>query len=309
MTAQQMSVGRSAARDFDVAFRLLTGRDTSGRAQDSLTASGGTTKRISRAKARAIGQRLTDNDRQVLELLSTVHVATGGQIRRLVWGEGSTPSRSARRQLAKLTALRVVARLPHRPGGVRTGHDGYVYLLDVVGQHLTSERIPRRPRQPSVIFIEHMVAVTECYVTLKLLDAGDELDLIHFESEPRCWREYPGPSGARKTLRPDAFAITGVGEWEYRWFLEIDRGTEFPSRLRSKLDNFIIYWQSGKEQAYAPIFPRVLFVAVDDRRREQIVNLLTELAAEHWPLFQVTTAEQFAQTMVAGRDGLSEVES
>jgi len=126
------------------------------------------------------------------------------------------------------------------------------------------------------------------------------VELIHFETEPWCWRRYFGPGGTPKVLRPDAFVIIASGDWEDRWYLEVDRDMEAPSRIRTKSLNYISYWQSGKEQAYAEIFPRVLFVAPGDARLNQIVSALSELSAEHWQLFQVTTSERFADVIEAG---------
>lgn len=307
MSARQMSGARSGVRDFDRAYNLFTASKRSRSAHDSLTTRGDATKRISGAKARAIGERLTNNDRQVLDVLRTVQLATGGQLRQLVWGEGESAARSARRQLAKLTSLRVVARLSYRPGGVRTGHDGFVYILDVVGQQVVSPgRSPRRPRCPSPIFIEHTVAVTNCYLILKQLEAQGQIELVHFDAEPYCWRQYFGRGGTSMTLRPDAFTITGAGDWEDRWFLEVDRGTEYPSRIRAKAQQYISYWQSGREQAQSDVFPKVLFVAPDPLRVHQLVKTLSSLETGHWRLFQVTTAEQFADTIRAGA-GESEV--
>lgn len=301
MSEHTVSAPRSASRDFDRAYDLLTGNKSGHNAHDSLSTTSGTTKRISGAKARAIGERLTGNDRQVLDVLNSVHLATGQQIRQHIWGEGSSAARSARRQLAKLTALRVVSRIDRRPGGVRSGQGGYAYLLDVVGQYLTetpSRR--RRPRQPGLAFVDHMSAVAGCYVTVHQLHRCQQLELIHFEGEPGCWREFYGPGGAPRILKPDAFVITASGEWEDRWLLEVDRGTESPSRIRAKADAYVSYWRSGREQADGGVFPKVLFVAPDERRVDQLVRTLSALPADHWRLFQVTTEERFAETLVAG---------
>lgn len=309
MTSRQKAERMSAALKFDAAYYLLTAGQKPNSAHDSLTTRGDATKRISRAKAQEIGRHLGTRDRQTIETLATIQLATGAQLRRLVWGEDSSAARSARRQLARLVELRVLARLSHRPGGVRTGHDGYVYRLDVVGQQLTTEATPRRPREPSMAFIDHSIAVTECYLALRMLDAASRLELIGFEAEPWCWRSYFGPGGAPQTLRPDAFVITASGEWEDRWYLEVDRSTESPGRIRDKADNYIRYWQSGKEQANADVFPKVLFVVPDERRLNQLVGVLSQLPAEHWKLFQVTTTAAFAETMESGAGKTVEADS
>ena len=39
------------------------------------------------------------------------------------------------------------------------------------------------------------------------------------------WREFPG-LGGRRWLRPDMFLALGVGAYELRWFIEVDRASE-----------------------------------------------------------------------------------
>jgi hypothetical protein len=158
-------------------------------------------------------------------------------------------------------------------------------------------------------FVDHSIAVTECYLALRMLDAAGKLELIHFETEPWCWRSYFGPGGAPQTLRPDAFVITASGEWEDRWYLEVDRSTESRGRIREKANNYIRYWQSGKEQVSAEVFPKVLFVVPDERRLGQLVSVLSELPAEHWKVFQVTTTPGFIETLESGAGETAEADS
>lgn len=305
MRSKQVSVRRSSPRECPEAFNLLKAGAVRDYAGDSVPLTVGTTKRISAHKARAIGELLTNHDRAVVELLDTVPMATGRQIRSLLWGTGPSAARSARRQLAKLTMLRVVARHERRIGGVRSGSDGYVYSLDVVGQHLTNRYgRARRPGTHGLPFTAHSVGVTECYIALRHLDSQGLVELVHFEAEPVCWRDFAGPGGQRLVLKPDAFVITAAGDWEDRWFLEVDLDTEQPHRLRRKAETYLRYWQSGREQADSTVFPRVLWIAPDTRRAAQIVRTISN--GQHPDMFLVTTTQQFAETIRAGA-GDSEV--
>jgi len=93
--------------------------------------------RISSERLERLAGELSDRDRQVVELLATLHLASGRQLLRVLWPEASeSAARAARRELARLTRQRVVARLERRVGGLGRGSDAYTYALDVGGQRL-----------------------------------------------------------------------------------------------------------------------------------------------------------------------------
>jgi hypothetical protein len=304
----------SALRGSESGNHLTRGHGASDFVQDSLSRAGNQKgmrgSYITPNKAAAIIESLSDRDCQVVELLATVQLASGAQIRRLVWGESSPTARQARRQMGNLSGLRVIARHDQRVGGVRSGGEGYSYSLDVVGQQMTGiTGNRRRPRPLGLPFMAHALAVTDCYLVLQEMDARRDIELVHFETEPQCWRDFSGPGGARLTLKPDAFAITAQGDFEDRWYLEIDRSTESPARLLRKAQAYIDYYRSGHEQASNDIFPRVLWVVPDENRLTQLVRTFEKLPAEYWKLFQVTTTDQFAATITAGAGEASEAES
>jgi hypothetical protein len=251
--------------------------------------------RVTAGRARRIAHDLTAIDRAVIESLSIIHLATGQQLRRLHWPDTPTGQRSARHHLAKLTSLRVLARLERRIGGVRAGSDGYVYALDVVGQRIAETEGPRRYRRPwtpGLPYLAHALAVSECYVRLKTAEAAGHLDVLFFESEPACWRRYPGPHGRSLTLKPDAFVITTTHGSELRHFLEVDRGTEHAPVITRKGQAYIDYWCSGQEQQASGVFPSVLFVVPDSARLAAVSEALGRLDADAWRLFQVCTAAE-----------------
>jgi hypothetical protein len=256
---------------------------------------------------RAVSNQLTDRQLQIIDILEHVHLGTGRQLQTLLWGEGRSAARQARRDLQVLTDLGVLTRLERRPYGVRGGTLGFVYALDVVGQAIVGVPARRRkPRLPGMAFAAHAVAVTDCYVKLKKLEAATQIEFIEFASEPGCWRGFAGPGGYQRVLKPDAFVITASGEWEDRWLIEVDRGTESPSRLRTKLATHISYYQSGREQADTDVFPKILWIVPDDARRTVLIDLLASLAPEHWKLFAVCTDDQFNEVIIAGAGDLAD---
>ncbi|MDQ1438341.1 MAG: hypothetical protein QOK43_1970 [Acidimicrobiaceae bacterium] len=290
------------------AQRLLSLGNGGDNANDCLTRSVVATARVTAAGARRIAQDLGPLDLAVLESLSIIQIATGHQLRRLHWPDTDTGKRLARHHLAKLTKLRILARLERRVGGVRAGSEGYVYALDVVGQRVVAiqqQRRVRRPWTPGASHLAHALAVTDCYVTLKEAEAKQQLELVTFDGEPQCWRRYPGPGGRPADLKPDAFVITTAHGWELRHFIEVDRATEHPARITAKAQRYINYFRSGYEQHTSEVFPKVLWVAPDERRTTGLVDALARIDAESWALFQVTDVGHFVTAVLALSDGES----
>ncbi len=256
---------------------------------------------VTTLRTQSISQQLTDQDRLLLDVLHTVHLATGQQLQRLIWGDGPSDARSARRQLRGLTDIRILARLERRPLGVRGGSLGYVYALDVVGQAITGvPRRRRRPRLPGMAFLDHAVAVTDCYLKLRQLESTGRIELVHFQAEPRCWRSFVGPGGYQRLLKPDSHLITGCGDYLDHWFLEIDRATESKARLHTKIQAYTSFWQSGREQADTDVFPKVLWIVPDDKRLAQLAQVIQELPDDERRLHQICTDDNFTTAIVLG---------
>lgn len=245
-------------------------------------------RRLSQQALRELAASLSADDRAILASLGRVGVATGAQLRRLHFAERPSAARQARRSLQRLSDQRLLCRLQRRIGGVRAGSDGYVYALDVAGLRLSGQARARRPRTPGIAFLAHALAVSELYVGLVERGRSGRSELLEFVAEPACWRRYAGPSGASLLLKPDAYLRLGVGAFEDRWFVEVDRGSEGPSTLAHKARAYTSYWQSGREQ---PVFPKVLFVVPDEARKAVMVDVLAALPSETWPLFGVGLSE------------------
>lgn len=261
-------------------------------------------RRISSRRLAEVAAALTPTDRAVLDSLRRVRLATGEQLTRLHFADRSSAARQARRRLARLVERRLVARLDRRIGGVRAGSSGFVYALDVAGQRLldaeTPPRWPRRPWTPGLPFLAHSLAVTDLYVGLVDAERSGLVDVLDFTTEPACWRSFTDPLGGAAVVKPDAFVCLGVGEFEDRWFIEVDRATEAPSTLARKADVYTAYWQSGGEQASHGVFPRVLWVVPDEARKTVVVDVLARQPAEAWALFQVVTTDAAVRVLTGG---------
>lgn len=252
-------------------------------------------RRITPGRLASLAARLGDRDRQIIETLKLVRVATARQLQRLWFTDASPRSnaRMAQRTLKQLAALRVVTRLDRTPGGTGGGSAGHVYALDVAGLRLTgpvNTKVVRRPWPVSRLFLDHALEITEWYVRLVEEERAGGLNVLEYRAEPR--RLYPTGLGGQTWLKPDAFVRLGNNEWEEHWFVEVDRDTEHVPALRRKLDQYVAYWRTGIEQARNEVFPQVLWIVPNVRRYDELIDEFGRLPETVWPLFKVALRDR-----------------
>jgi hypothetical protein len=183
----------------------------------------------------------------ILKTLLYFRQATTSQIRRLHY-DGTERGCIVRtnRHLKRLTALDMVKRV----WGVYLNVPEYVYLP-----------ADAKARNANM----HTLDILELYVRLiesktNSVDGLNIVDRLIFDPEP--WRWYNvGPT----LLKPDAFIDTGR-----RFFLEMDRGTEFRSALQEKLRRYRTAYDVWDEER----FPQVLFVCHDEDRLRFIERVI-----------------------------------
>jgi Replication-relaxation len=255
--------------------------------------------RISSAQLDHIHDQLTDSDQVVLMFIADLRIATGQQLRRRFY-EGQD-ARAARRTLARLADWRVLERLPRRIGGVRSGSEGFIYVLGVAGARLLARhgQARRRLEAPGDRYINHSLAITELAVRLHEAERHGELDLLAVEAEPSCWRPFIGSAGTRVVLKPDVFVRIGIGAFEDRWFLEVDLATEARGTLQSKAARYVSHMKSGEQQRAHGVYPRVLWIVSTERRREQLLEALSGLPEAHRRLFETALFEQAVDFLAA----------
>lgn len=264
---------------------------------DASSQPGGKRDYVTRARVEAVRSRLNSRQTGVLSDVGRLGVVTGKQLQHLHYGDSPAAGRLSRKQVGQLVSWRVLSRLGWLSRADQTGSIGYVYGPGLVGQRMLD---PHRSRYfprwtPRLSFLRHAVAVSELYVGLRETEKTGAIDLVGYDTEPLCWRRYFGTGGSRSTLKPDALAVVGIDDLEYRYFVEVDCGTEHRPQILAKAKTYIRYWQSGREQAETGIFPFVLWVAPDPDRAAFLVDALSTMPAEHWRLFLVTTTEEAAQ--------------
>jgi len=255
-------------------------------------------KRISKRQLLEMNNNFSDRDRNILHTIQRCRYITSGQLQRLLLTDATThvaALKATNRTLAKLGELGLIEALPRRVGGTRGGSGAHIWHLRPPGEHLLrlTGSVARLNCSftPSPQFLTHTLAATECFVRLHEICRSDGLGLKTISLEPDCWRMY-NHGGKLISIKPDIFAVTTCRDFEDRWFIELDLDTEAPIRIVEKCHRYHQYYRSGLEQKQNEVFPMVVWIVPDKRRKDSIEkHLHDEFSA--WPnLFEVITLDE-----------------
>lgn len=253
----------------------------------------------------ALRTELSERDLAIVRDVRSLRLIGARQIERMHFPPANhatalTAARSCRRVLERLTRDRLLLRLTRRIGGVRAGSASFIYAIGPVGDRLTTDGEPRRRHQePSAYFVDHTLAVAEIVVRLQEAAHAGTLDLVTVEAETECWRPSGGLSG--RWLKPDLFVSVAAGDYDYRWFVEVDRGSEHRPAIVRKCQAYAAYYASGREQARHGVFPRVLWIAPHETRAGWLREVTSSTAKVEGRLFVTCTADD-AVTVLSGGD-------
>lgn len=252
----------------------------------------------------------TDNDMQILYFLSQARYATTNQLARLFFDSSVRADTSIRRASFTLQSLKkagLVSHLKRRVGGARRGSASYVWQITFKGLKLLKNQDDsiilryKNKYEPTQHHVEHTLAITEIFVeTLDTVRNSEKLSLEIFSFEPSSWRSYQKLSGIGRTLKPDAYLELVSQEYEDHYFLEIDRSTESLSRIVNTCKKYIEYYRSGIEQRQKEVFPFVLWIVPDDKRKLAISKIIQHELYNFWELFTVITLEEYPYYIKGG---------
>jgi hypothetical protein len=245
-----------------------------------LTTRGGPA-RVRLSHVEHIAQRLSTRDRQIMDTVHRLRLATGNQLERLHFADLSPASRgrTRRRVLNRLVSWRVLATLPRRVGGVRAGSTGLIYHLDTAGNWLmrhqtagTGTTAPRRTTGPSPKLATHTLAISELYVQLAEHARTGAFRIAAFETEPACW--WPNTAGGQ--LKPDAHTLLTTDRYQDCWWIEIDLATETLPRIKKKLLSYLDFAHQGGTGPTG-VLPRILITTPTAQRCTAVTVLITAL--------------------------------
>lgn len=249
---------------------------------ESVVLRGGAMRGQPRARAyvstrglRQLREQLSERDLAIIRQVAALRLMSARQIQAVHFPDaehknGQAATRGRQRVLARLSHERLLAPLERRIGGLRAGSVGLVVALGPIGQRVLMLDGPRRRTyEPTLRFFDHTLAISQLVVDVTVAARQGLLDLLDCQPEPVCWREFSEPGG-RRVLRPDIFLALGSGQYELRWFVEVDRSSESLPTILRKCHLYADYYQSGTEQANSGVFPRVCWVVPDEVRAERL---------------------------------------
>jgi hypothetical protein len=272
---------------------------------------------VTRAYLSALGvvqlrQRLSERDMVIIRQVAELRLMSARQVQAIHFPVAEHVSEAAvtrarQRVVARLIRERLLIRLQRQIGGVRAGSMGLVLGLGPVGQRvLALEGSRRRAYEPGLRFVDHTLAVSQLIVDVILAGRRGLLDVLMLMAEPACWRDFSG-LGSRRILRPDAFLSLGVGAYELRWFIEVDRASESLPTVIRKCRLYAEYYQSGVEQANNDgVFPRVLWIVPDEVRAERVRRAIAHDGRLPSGLFVITTNREAVGSLcekITGNNG------
>lgn len=267
-------------------------------------------KKLRRKHLAELEDKLTARDRAVMEALRKYRFLTSSQVGRIFFSECSTATSRTRNQnllLKRLSDYGLIQALERRIGGFGGGSSVQIWHLTEAGYRLLMLDDPdtfRRKRfvEPSTLFIEHTLAISECAVQLhSICRYSHDLNLEVVDTEPSCWRRY-NDDGQVVQLKPDMFAVTtceGVDEKRYedRWFVEMDLGTEAPRQVMEKCDAYLRYYYTGIEQNETGMFPLVLWIVKDEARKTRLKEYIRESIKAQPQMFLVITPDELERVI------------
>lgn len=261
---------------------------------------------------RAVLETLSPRDIAVLEAVGEHRFLTTNQVERLLFIDHASvlsASRTSRRVVQRLHGLGLLSVVPRRVGGFQAGSGSSVWFLSPIAKRLLALRTgdgmqlsAARVRDPSVRFVDHALAIAELRVQVDTSARAGQFGLSSIEIEPTSWRRYLGSTGVRETLKPDLAVTTtsADGEFEDRWFVEIDLGTEHLPTIIRKCQQYEAYRRTGDEQARHGVFPVVAWLTRDQLRADKMTRAIKVARSLDQQLFRVLMADQFVQLAAGG---------
>lgn len=253
---------------------------------------------------------LTKQEEQILYFLYQTKYATTSQLARLYFSDSTKKSTQLRRAnlcTKKLNERKFLTHLERRIGGVRAGSGSYVWQITTKGLKVLKRHYPalttkrQNSYEPTRHHLEHTLAISEVFIQLSELRIDKRIQEIdNFQFEPSCWRGWLDSHAGRVVLKPDIYLELSLEDYLDSYFIEVDRSSESLTRIVNKSKQYIRYYNLNIEQANNGVFPLVLWLTPDNKRKSAIEQRLQEELVDYWELFQVITLDDFKDYVSGG---------
>jgi Replication-relaxation len=206
---------------------------------------------------------LSDLDRRILDLLSSLRVLTLPQLATI---SPEIPSRTLRYRTARLAKHGFVGRSrPYRERGSAPHHLWPTRKGEAIAKGEGPPRGGER-REPNPLFLAHAAGLSELYVVLKTgLPEGTRLAAFDREAEAR--EPFTTYAREERAIAPDA--CIDVAEADGRrllGFVELDLGTMSHRQLKAKAAGYGEYARLEAWRHRNPFCPALLFITTSEKR-------------------------------------------
>lgn len=234
---------------------------------------------------------IDDRDRDVLTYVARFKQLTSPQIRELCFASlaSDTPCYRTLRRLVKRQQLAIIQHPHSLIGGAGGGRGPVVYQLGPDAWYLFREG-RYRPRRA---VDSHALAIADTYLSLLRLARADKLTINGYSTEPDCHQVVGG-----QDLKPDLYADLRLPSGgDLKLWLEVDLGSEGQRQIKGKLER---YWRAYRH-ADMEEFPLIIWVAVDEFRKKELVWILKQGGTEAQQLFRVMTLRKLIASLELSR--------
>lgn len=267
--------------------------------------------RLGRRQIARLLETLDERDFATLSNLQQMKVLNTNQLRRLHFFDAATNeagTRAVNRQTKKLADFKLIDNNWRRIGGAQGGSRASEWHLTEGGHRLLNakngiKREKRNPRNREVSWqhLSHTLAIAEFYVyVVELTRKYQDFEIQQVEFEPDCWRLFTR-NGQQVNLKPDLFISFKNGEYEERWFIEIDLSTESLPVVLTKARRYFHYYHTKREQHNHGVFPYTLWVVLDEKRKMKLLQGFQNTLQGGSALFTVATTEHLDEVLT-GKD-------
>ena len=264
-------------------------------------------RRLGRVDARAlarIDEALPDRDRLVLALVAEHRYLSTHQVQHFAFtdlGTEESAARTTRRVLQRLERTHLLRSLERRIGGVRAGSAARIWqLTPAAARLLRDDGTTFRTHEPSPRFLSHCLAVADVHIGLRELRGTRGIESVEVQTEPSSWRRYTGPGGEARWLQPDLAAVVSTADFDDRWFIEVDLGTESLPTLLKKCGQYEAYRATGIEQGEHGVFPLVLWLFTKPERADKLQHSIARSPRLAPQLYRYATPETLLDSFQGG---------
>ena len=93
------------------------------------------------------------------------------------------------------------------------------------------------------------------------------------------------------------------GQYEDRWFIEVDLDTESPNKIIDKCERYHKYYRSGLGQQESGVFPLTVWIVPSVERKEKLITHIRKAFDKQPRLFAVITADELEPLVCQGGEG------